>query len=281
MKSKKILMALVGCLLASVMFAGSAHAGGWLGSGSVGGSSSGSGGGGGGCSGSNAMYLLECTGYSWMYFKYNGGYDGDITLPMNVNSSSVYISGECAEVGGFYHFGRNAQGRKYGGFTDYTNVKDGGVEKRSPYTYKTSSGNWGHMQTYTWGHATGIAWAGYKTHSPVRQDIYRGNTVIYKGESIVSGKKALADFKEAYLAINGKEYKGSSFPNDLYAFCYGPDMGKKEATYTGQVTATGDSGTVTKDTFTVTFTHSLKRMDNNFKYDPANHWYTEVEGWRN
>lgn len=278
MKSKKILMTLAGCLLASVMFAGSAHAGGWLGSGSVGGSGSSSGGGGGGCSGNNAMYLLECTGYSWMYFKYNGGYDGDITLPMNVNSSSVYISGECAEVGGFYHFGRNAQGRKYGGFTDYTNVKDGGVEKRSPYTYKTSAGNWGHMQTYTWGHATGIEWAGYKTHSPVRQDIYRGNTVIYKGESIVSENKALADFKEAYLAINGTEYKGSSFPNDLYAFCYGPDMGKKEATYTGQVTATGDSGTVTKDTFTVTFTHSLKRTDNNFKYDPANHWYTEVEG---
>ena len=66
MKSKKILMTLAGCLLASVMFAGSAHAGRWLGSGSVGGSSSGSGGGGGGCSGSNAMYLLECTGYSWM-----------------------------------------------------------------------------------------------------------------------------------------------------------------------------------------------------------------------
>ena len=278
MKSKKILMTLVGCLLASVMFAGSAHAGGWLGSGSVGGSGSGSGGGGGGCSGSNAMYHLDCTGYSWMYFKYNGGYDGDITLPMNINSSSVYISGECAEVGGFYHFGRNAQGRSYGGFTDYENVKGLGVESRSPYTYKTSAGSWGHMQTYTWGHATGISWAGYKTHSPVRQDIYRGNTVIYKGESIVSENKALADFKEAYLAVNGKEYKGSSFPDNLYAFCYGPDMGKKEATYTGRVTATGDSGTVTKDTFTVTFTHSLKRTDNNYKYDPANHWYTEVEG---
>ena len=278
MKSKKILMALAGCLLASVMFAGSAHAGGWIGSGSIGGTGSGSGSGDGGCSGDNAMYLLECTGYSWMYFKYNGGYNGDITLPMNIDSSSVYISGECAEVGGFYHFGRNAQGRKYGGFTDYENVKGLGVESRSPYTYMTSAGSWGHMQTYTWGHATGISWAGYKTHSPVRQDIYKGNTIIYKGTSIVSEKKALADFKEAYLAVNGKEYTGSSFPNDLYAFCYGPDMGKKEATYTGKVTAKGDSGTVAKDTFTVTFTHSLKRTDNNFRYDPANHWYTEVDG---
>lgn len=291
MNKSKIITASVLILVASFLSISNVYADAWIGGGTVGGGFGGAGGGtsSGGCSDStNAKYYLHCTGYSWMYFEYQGGWEGDFTLPMTVDASSVTISGTCADVGGFYHLGRNAQGFSYGGFAEYTNLKGKGHEKRAPYTYMGQSGSWGHMQTYTWGQISAKTDVSYKTKSSVYQDIYRNNTVIYKAKETSSVDTAFNAFKEAYQYVNGSAYTGSTFPDNLYAFCYNPDT-MSGSTFVGRTTGSvTTTPSMSNGAYSVSFSHQIKRTagaDTSTTYTVAhktgNGTYSNVSGFTN
>ncbi len=264
MNKKRIITTSLLALLSVFCIATNVHAGtgGWVGGGDVGGGFGGAGGSGtgGGCTdGDNGKYYLHCTGYSWLYFEYQGGHSGSFTLPMGINASSVYIDGTCAQVGGFYHLGRNAQAFGYHGFADYTNLKGKGHELRAPYTYKGSSGSWGHMQTYTWGQISTHEAVDYKVKTPVYQDIYYNDTVIYSATHMASEDEAFAAFKQAYQYVNGTAWTDSSFPSDTYAFCYDEDL-MATSTFSGVTEAkVTTSPTMNDGTYEVKFTHQIKR----------------------
>ena len=229
-----------------------ANGGGWTGSGEaivpsgVAGSTYGSG----NCSGDNASYLLGCTGFSWIYYKYVGGVTGrnkSIQFrPYNNKANDGFISGECAgNEKGFWHFGRNAKGFSYGGFASYNYLY--GYSDNN-YVYSTVSGKWGHMESYTYGtyvnYANYYNWSGvpggsayYIPSGGVNQILYRksGNAYLkmYEATKLGTVSNVFKDYKTAYEYTNGKKYSGSSLPSSVYAFCYWDDM-KEKYTLTGK-----------------------------------------------
>ena len=152
----------------------------------------------GGCSGDNANYLLGCTGFSWIYYKYVGGNAGknqDITFrPYNNNSNGGFVSGECArENGGFWHFGRNARGFSYGGYASYNYVYGFSDDT---YVYNAAYQKWGHMESYTYGtyinYSNFYDWSNvpggsaYFNPSGLGQDLYKkiGNNYVKMHETV-------------------------------------------------------------------------------------------------
>lgn len=215
-----------------------ANGGGWTGNGtSINPSGSpGSPYGSGGCSGDNAYYLLGCTGFSWVYYKYVGGNTGknqDINFrPYNNNSNNGFVSGQCArDGGGFWHFGRNARGFSYNGYGSYNYVY--GISDNT-YVYSAAHNKWGHMETYTYGtyinYSNYYDWSNvpgglaYYSPSGLGQDLYKkvGNNYVrmYEANKRGSVDKVFSDYKDAYKFANNTNYGGSSLPNDIYAFCY-------------------------------------------------------------
>ena len=219
-----------------------ADGGGWTGSGTSIDPSGTPGGpyGSGGCSGDNANYLLGCTGFSWIYYKYVGGNAGrgqDITFrPYNNNSNGGFVSGECArEDGGFWHFGRNARGFSYGGYASYNYVYGFSDDT---YVYNATYQKWGHMESYTYGtyinYSNFYDWSNvpggsaYFTPSGLGQDLYKkiGNNYVKMYETVKTGdvNAVFNDYKEAYEYANGTSYSGGSMPSSVYAFCYWDGM---------------------------------------------------------
>ena len=229
---------LYGMLLSSNAYAAT----GWIGSGDTGSSSSGGGGGGGGgggCSGSNANYLLECTGFSWIYYEYIGGaaHEGEEISFRPWGQKE--ISGACAvQGGGFWHFGRNAKGFSYNGYADYSYLYGSSDDT---YVYLGGAGKWGHMETYNfkkyndysdWGWGGTPSGVEYYAPTSLEDTLYKkidGSYVaMYQAkESSSLYGNAWDRFKIAWKGETGSEYTGSAYPDDLYAFC---DWGAGEPT---------------------------------------------------
>lgn len=208
-------------------------AGGWIGSGSPGTGGNGGGGGwAGGCYGAPAAYLLECQGYSWIFYRYVGGsnYPGD--TPFRPDSSYNNISGECAKhggAGGFWHFGWNMRALSYNGYGYFGDLSYVKGLSGARVTYSTREGGRGHKETFTpkMVRSGGIySWAnGYvKSNGDLNHTIYSDGKAAYQAYKYGSEATVLKDYKQAYKAVTGKDYTGGAMPNDTYAFCWWPGM---------------------------------------------------------
>ncbi len=282
---RKKLLTLTMAVLVGLVFCGGncfADGGGWVGDSPIthpGGGSSGGGGGGGGGGGSvncdTATALLECLGYSWVYFRsvVSPSEATDMLFrpwPQDVSEASK-IPSECAEHtdGGFWHFGRNGYSRgAYNGngyFASYDFLL--GVSQNK-YTYTASKWHWGHFETYSYGdYRTCKNSNGGKFYTTGKACYQQGNfsQALYKKNSDGSYKKiyeidneksqggeaaALADYQIAYASMHPGASVPSSFPDNLYAFCYWSDMG---STYYGRsnvaITGGGWTGTGIRSTY--------------------------------
>lgn len=227
-----------------------ADGGGWIGGGAPGLGSHGSGGGGGGgCSGIGGSYLLQCTGFSWIFYRSTGNVETEVVFRPDSNKSTAEVSRNAridracsehtSEGGGFWHFGSNARGIKhsngvfgYFGTFAYLNKANGGTSPDT-FTYTSGTGAWGHMMTYNYGAMATYPWAGgsgdFSSQAPyvipaangsLNQTIYKDNVAVYEAEKYGTEREVLEAYSRAYENINGSEYdvmKG--LPSDVYAFC--------------------------------------------------------------
>ncbi len=235
--------------------------GGWIGSADIGtGHSSGNGGGGGGnkncdVSDGKTSYLLECNGYSWIFYK-SVVEAKDATDVQVLPHDPQGIPRQCAEHtdqnGGFWHFGENARAIKHSTywngiayFGDSTNVE--GIQDTT-YTYSTMRGSYGHFKTYTYNYLQArYPWAWnarlYRTYQPnkdgtisstpmaLSNGLYKNHVKIYEAEKFSQGdgpeSDVWRDYVKAYKAINGEEPKEYGFPGNMYAFCYWEGMAEE------------------------------------------------------
>ena len=185
--------------------------------------------GGGSCNGDSLgkTYLLECTGYSWIYYKATDAAKDnkvDIFITPGQDVYSAKIPASCIDYGGFWHLGRNAQGITHSSywsgiayFGDTNFVK--GISSDF-YTYGTGRGNWGHMDTLNVNTAQGYNWAKYQSKTGLKQDLYAGDVKMYEATQIASSMDGVLDdyrkaAKRAGISIGENDY----YPGDLYAFC--------------------------------------------------------------
>ena len=255
MKKRCILMALILCCLFSTGFYlenSYADGGGIIGEGGIsGGSGGGSSGGGGDCSDPDArMWLLECTGYSWIYYKSTGKKVDSVDFtPSSGNLTNIpkECSAHTDQGGGFWHLGRNAQGKSYGGFTDYP--------PETSSTYYVRPGTWGHMDTYNYDFIN--SYTSWKPKYKIKGDLsgsleigdlghtlYKNGTEIYKASKW--GKKDLSnvmeDYEKACLysnAYSGTSYNCSEMGGRLKYFCYWDDMDGES--FQGKVSVSGSA----------------------------------------
>ena len=107
-----------------------------------------------------------------------------------------------------------------------------------------------------------------------------GNKVkMYRAKYNVKSNNAqlLKEFKAAYKLANNNTtaYAYNYLPSTLSAFCYGDSMGDQVAKYTASTTASGNSGTIKTDKYSMAFTHTITRnngdnfsADNKYKTNP-------------
>ena len=110
---------LLGVAFCGVVFSDDTFAGGWI-SGDAGESSYDGGPGGEwhNCSNIGGSYLLECTGFSWVFYKSTGNIESRIYFRPDLSSNKIdkVCSEHTDQNGGFWHFGRNARGISGGGY---------------------------------------------------------------------------------------------------------------------------------------------------------------------
>lgn len=221
--------------------------GGWIGGGAPGLAGGVGGSTGGGCSWPGSTYLLQCTGFSWVFYESTGDLETEIIFrpdsASNTHESSrnVRIDKACSEHtdknGGFWHFGSNAQaisgGRVFGYFAgyNYLNSLNGGISNDT-YTYTSTNGAWGHMLTYNYGALNAYYWAGSSgqyggpytvptTNGGLDHRIYKDGIMVYKAAKYGTLQEVLSEYKAAYEYINGPNSSNNiqGLPDDLYAFC--------------------------------------------------------------
>lgn len=97
---------------------------------------------------------------------------------------------------------------------------------------------WGHKFTRTVKYKADRNWVDYKVYTPIFHKIYSramqsgSGQLMYKATKVAAGIKnpdLLHDFQEACKSAEGYTYNGS-IPDDTYAFCYWPGMGKTKLT---------------------------------------------------
>ena len=235
--------------------------GAWIGSGDLGGGGGPSSGGGSGgsssvdCNSTDGSYLLECQGYSWIFYKSVVPANEAAEIKPVPYGHDVTIPATCAEHtgenGGFWHLGANARGitsgwypgiAYFGGFTFVQ-----GIDKKT-YTYSTANGSYGHRETYNinyikkaypWAWEAGL----YRTKVPksngqesnvtmsLNNAFYKNGKKIYQATKFSKEFKGEVweDYKAAYkVANNGAE--PTDFPGNLYAFCYWDGLNEHELT---------------------------------------------------
>lgn len=173
---------------------------------------------------------MDCQGWSWIWYEYIGGdeFDGqDIQYTPQISSQSVHtdgdkviITGDCAHEGsGFYHLGRNA----YGDAADtFWTIWDSGTTiqtKWGNYGYRTTSGKYGHRETYSIAYLAGsdglwYGWAGSKDADGKfnfeRNDEFWGNyglkTTLNNDnlEHFIQAKDSSGQWRDVYAA---REYR--------------------------------------------------------------------------
>ena len=278
----------------------------------------GGGGGGGGGSGSMSQsgcgktsFSLECSGSSWIFYKYVGGdahKNESFRFPEADNTSDdnlPVISSKCANYGtntGFWHYGRNSSVNQWGG-TGYK-VRDSYNDDnhiKSDYRYEGESGKIGHWMTTTWSKITSnYSWytgswnrTSYQDMDTVYHKLYKiigGDKVLmYKATSFHSdsGTTGTTNVNKAYRAAFKAKYGKPTLDdvaNDMYAFCYGDQLEAEDATFSGYITATvggasvanNGSKEVNSDSVTVVFTHHINRNNDGPDKNLTNHFYTTV-----
>ena len=293
---KKIIVLMAGVVFSAFAFALQAETvAAWIGEGSSSvpsGTPTGGGSTGAGCDEASNNTRIDCAGLSWMYYQYVGGdsnKDIDVIYPSSrttayeinpVTGSAYTIPAECAEVGGFWHFGINSRASSssvnyfdnlgaynvQGGPSDYI---AGNFTYLSGYNQK-----WGHSATRTWAIASPYYYEKKvytKAASSVEHHIYYKNTEMYR--AVKTGdttNDVLPNYKEAAKA-EGKNV--TSISDSTWAFCYAPGMGEKVATYsaTSKVKSGDEDRTISTGTYTINFEHEIKRTDSE-DFEVKNPW---------
>lgn len=263
MLRSKYLVAIFLCLLAatSLFLPQNVHAdddegGGWISSGSVSGGGDGDGDSSRCGVGYNYAYLLECSGYSWIFYQSTGNTTGRISfVPYTSSGRKVTIPKVCsehaAENGGFWHLGRNAMGMKASGIT-YAYFADNsyagyyGGSGVSGTKYRTTKNSWGHLDTYQYGSVPNSTnWAPYKrnghkvaganitlSNNSLDHRIYLNGTKIYEASKYGTRDQVLADYRKAYSHLHPNATQAQinaatnswSDMNGIFAFCYWDGM---------------------------------------------------------
>ena len=287
--SKRLLVFLVLTVAAFCLFSTTpTHAGGWQGGGTF---APAVGGGGGGCDSYSNMYRIDCAGWSWIYYKYIGNQSANgesvkvydiaeldwATMTEDWNSKwHVTIDKECAKVGGFWHLGGNAQGDSSNHFV---------INSRYESVYWVKKGTWGHRDTYNWGSVKGIR--GYEKVRSGNIDHYLRNrnqsTWIYRSTRTAKYETVLNEYREFYKYYHNTTTNVSAIPDNIFAFCYSPDMAKKEVAYAGQssIVDGSDNGDVSSKggQFAITFRHQIRKVSSTpSNYTPGSNWFTKVSG---
>ena len=219
---------------------------------------------------------MDCQGWSWIWYEYVGGaeFEGrEIQYTPEIHGQSVYndgkrvmIRGDCAknvEGAGFYHLGRNAYGDAINTFyTQDDNYR--ALTQWGDFRYVTSSGKWGHRETYSIAYLAGDTglwngWAGSKDKNGKfnyeRNDEFAANYGVDTKLSnsnlyhVIQAKDSAGNWKDVYKA---KEYRTTSevlaeyrrlteedsgtardMPLGNWGFCSANDVVKIEQTYSG------------------------------------------------
>ena len=263
--TKKIIaLAVIALSAAAVLYPSIAYADGWEGSG---GFSSYSGAGDASpCSGSDSQngyanwYRLDCTGWSWIWYKYNGSGTRNPTFYNTgvfnqYSSDHVSISSKCADIGGFWHAGYNGRGYYYNRFITSTLYTS---------SYSTTYGAWGHWGTLNMGQARGDG----TLKSPL------GHTVGgYSANKNASKSNVWGDYVRfrAYMGYSAV----SSWPSNLWGFCYGSVMEEQTADYTAQSSVSGSNGDMSSvgGAYSIVFLHQVKKTGASpSSYNPGTNW---------
>ena len=281
----KHLLRVVACslLFALILVAPGVYADGWIGSESGGGGFTGGGKGTTPCGRYDNMYRADCSGYSWIYYKYVGGdaNRGKSVTFYNIayggNTGSVSISGECTKAGieGFWHIGQNVQAYSWDSYFSIVASYHSG-------SYVAVGGKWGHWNTLKTGHVP--SYMAEKTHNgSLGHKLKSGSTIMYEATHSYVTTTVLKDYKTAHYYVKGETYNGSGFPSNVYAFCYGPGMSSKEATYEGKTEVAGDEGDRSSagGAYTITFTHKMRKVSSTSGYNPGSNYNTTVSGGGN
>ena len=259
MKKKSLsILFVVALMFGSLVLSIGAYAddgGAWFGDDSIGGSGGpGSGGGGSSsgssdvdCSSAKGSYLLECMGYSWVFYKsvVPAEQAEDVKfLPNGIVTIPKICAEHTEQNGGFWHLGENGRGIKnskwytdYAYFGDFIYVEgiDGGDWDKT-YTYSTAQGAYGHRQTYTYKYikekypwAVGL----YRTEvptadggsttgvtMPLNNALYKNHKKIYEATKFsAEDGEVWEDYKAAYRAAHDGE-EPTGIADNIYAFCY-------------------------------------------------------------
>lgn len=237
-----LVICLVGGVVFGAFFADSTFAaGGWISGGA--GQSVYDGGPGGelhNCSNIGGTYLLECTGFSWVFYESTGEVVSGIDFRPDMSSNDIdkACSEHTNQNGGFWHFGRNAQGISgqfynkqgrlqwfnYFGDAEFVNNI---AEQNYRVTYSTDEGDWGHMETLNYRLYGVYGSKYYNTETPLNHTIYVDGKPMYRASKYGTVKQVFEDYKKAYRYLKGTEYTGSGLPGNMYAFCYWDDMDQK------------------------------------------------------
>lgn len=262
--------------------------------------------------GNSNDYRIDCSGLSWLYYEYVGGYKSDGTPNYNVDfkfpfaagSSATYtdsspghdsrefvIDKQCAQIGGFWHFGingkSNSSGRFYTNYTNWEYYTDwAGNPDRSliagdfSYGLKKSEGYYGHWSSSLWSIAKSDPYD-KKVNTPSSSSVYhslyyKGNTAYRATKSGDANTTVLDNYKEAYMAEGHSKAdadKITSMDGRVWAFCYAPGMGEKVATYsaTSKVKSGDENRTINTGTYTINFEHEIKRTDSE-DFEVKNPW---------
>lgn len=236
MKKRTIIGAVLAIAMSMIAVDVFADSGGWISGGTTGGggsSSGGGGGGGGGCSGDAGYYDLWCQGYSWIFYKYVGGASNSSAINFRKDKINNEIAKSCSEhgeTGGFWHLGYNMRALNYNGIGYFGDFTQNNGFYSSGYTYSTSPGSYGHAQTFDYNTIKNeysyVYNERYITHSnsSLSHDIYKNGIKMYTASRYGSESEVLKAYQQAYGAIYPNSNKPTALPDNVYAFCWWPDM---------------------------------------------------------
>lgn len=271
------------------------------------GSSSGGGGGGGSVNCPNSVNWkygnMDCQGGSWVYYQYvNEGVNDETNTfsfaPAAGLSNPDKIDGSCYKAGGFWHLGYDF--RYDSSKWPWTSGSDGayyyGTNGRN---YSISNHSWAHISQssssnltkYNNGSLSINYWDQNGTFSTTRRNnnynplpagvhkldhkIYpnpNNKKVYYKAVKYGTIDQVRVDFMNTRNGdASWPVWTTGEVPNSLFAFC--SDGGEnKEATYSGRIRTSGDSGNIAKNSYSITFMHDLRRTGGTKNYYPDNNW---------
>lgn len=228
--------------------------------------------GGGSCSG-GSIWWDTCFGGTWEYYTYVNGWTGDVrAYGGGADKYGSTISSECVELGGFWSKGMLAYNANYSSLGARVDNVSGWLRRQQ--VGSTSKVGNSFIPVIE---ADSLADAGIDSPRSVMKK-GSGSFTGSISESEVGARaqkygniaEVAADLQKAYEA----GYTTKTSLGETSAFCYGPDLDgiKQEADVKAK--ANGQTGTVTvdSDTFTFTADHYIKRTDNTINQSITTNW---------